>query len=342
MAELSNNKQNENSPTPLVSICCLAYNQEKYIRQAIEGLLMQRTSFPYEIIIHDDASTDSTQEIIEEYFLEFPHIIRPIFQKKNKYSTLGMSFLFKYVSSEAKGKYIALCAGDDFWIDPLKIQKQVNLLESNSEFGLVHTKAIRFVQEEQKFKGSRGFKVDNLEELLTENTIAAFTVCMRRKLLMEYFEKVRPESHTNWTVEDYPTWIWFMLNSKIKFINEYTGVYRWSMGSLSHIKDDYKVVKFGEGVYSVIDYFLSEVSSLKSNNKIRARYYSNIIKYYFLTKKWNRIQNAVKIFYNANDWLNIIWILITLPFSFSRLMIRASYRIRNIVFDFFDIYPIRE
>lgn len=342
MMELSHNKQSVNSSVPLVSICCLAYNQENYIRQSIEGLLMQRTSFPYEIIIHDDASTDRTANIINEYVAEFPQIIKPIFQKVNKYSVYGISFQYEYVYTKAKGKYIAMCAGDDYWIDPLKLQKQVDFLEANLEYGLVHTRSAIYQQEEKCFKGIRGYEVNDFESLLTENTISALTVCIRKELLFEYLNEVIPQNRPTWSAEDFPTWLWVVQHSKMKYMEDITSVYRALRNSISHVEDDYKRLKFSEGIYDIVDYFISKHPKVKNEKKIRARYYSNMISMYFLTKKWDGIKESSKIFYDARDWLNLIWIMITLPFYYSRFMIKASYRIRNIVFDKFEIYPLRK
>lgn len=113
----------------MVSICCLAYNHEKYIKSAIEGFLMQKTNFKYEIIIHEDASTDKTVEIIKYYEKKHPDIIKPIYQKENQYSK-GVHI---DIESKARGKYIALCEGDDYWIDEYKLQKQVKYMEDNPE-----------------------------------------------------------------------------------------------------------------------------------------------------------------------------------------------------------------
>ncbi len=118
--------------TPLVSICCNTYNHVKYIRDAIEGFLMQKTDFPFEILIHDDASTDGTAEIIRGYETKYHHIIKPIYQTENQYSK-GIKISATYNFPRAKGKYIALCEGDDYWIDPLKLQKQVDFLEANPD-----------------------------------------------------------------------------------------------------------------------------------------------------------------------------------------------------------------
>ncbi len=121
---------------PLVSVCCITYNHELYIRQAINGFLMQKTSFPIEIIIHDDASTDNTARIIKEFEDKYPDIIVPIYQKINQYS-LGIKPLQNIVWPIVRGKYIALCEGDDYWIDPLKLQKQVEFLENKKNISIV-------------------------------------------------------------------------------------------------------------------------------------------------------------------------------------------------------------
>ncbi len=111
---------------PLVSICCITYNHEDFIRDAIEGFLMQKTSFPIEIIIHDDASTDNTANIIEEYANKYPDLFVTILQSENQWSKGGGSIYARFVYPRARGKYIALCEGDDYWTDPLKLQKQVD------------------------------------------------------------------------------------------------------------------------------------------------------------------------------------------------------------------------
>ena len=109
---------NQSNIEPLVSICCLTYNHAPYIRDAIEGFLMQKTNFPVEILIHDDASTDGTADIIREYETRYPDIIKPIYQTENQYSK-GVKISREYQFSRARGKYIALCEGDDYWTDKL-------------------------------------------------------------------------------------------------------------------------------------------------------------------------------------------------------------------------------
>lgn len=117
---------------PSVSIICPTYNHEEYISDAIESFLMQKVDFPIEIIIHDDASTDNTVNIIKRYEKKYPDLIKPIYQKENQYSKGKIPAHFVY--KKATGKYIAICEGDDYWTDPYKLQKQFNFLELYPEY----------------------------------------------------------------------------------------------------------------------------------------------------------------------------------------------------------------
>lgn len=119
----------------LVSIWCVAYNHELYIRDAIEGFLSQNTNFTYEIIIHDDASTDRTAEIIREYEQKHPDLIHGIYQTENQFSKNqpSIEWIWKIQVDNCKGKYIAVCEGDDYWIDVKKLQIQVDYLEGHPE-----------------------------------------------------------------------------------------------------------------------------------------------------------------------------------------------------------------
>lgn len=118
-----------------VSVCSLAFNHEKYIRKTLEGFVMQKTNFRFEVLINDDASTDKTAEIIREYESKYPDIFKPIYQTENQYSQ-GKKITFDILVPKAKGKYIALCEGDDYWTDPLKLQKQYDCLEKNKDCNL--------------------------------------------------------------------------------------------------------------------------------------------------------------------------------------------------------------
>ena len=118
---------------PLVSIACITYNHAPYIRQCLDGFIMQQTDFDFEIVIHDDASTDGTRDVILEYCSKYPKLFRPILQEQNRYKE-GKGIFARFVFPKCRGKYIAMCEGDDYWTDPLKLQKQVSLLEENINY----------------------------------------------------------------------------------------------------------------------------------------------------------------------------------------------------------------
>ena len=118
-----------------VSISCITYNHEPYIRQCLEGFIMQKTTFAYEVLIHDDASTDATAEIIREYEEKYPDIIKPVYETENQW-VKGKRGSVEFNFPRAKGKYIALCEGDDYWIDPYKLQKQVDIMDLHGEYSI--------------------------------------------------------------------------------------------------------------------------------------------------------------------------------------------------------------
>ena len=117
---------------PLVSVCVITYNHGKYIRQCLDGILMQKVNFPYEILIHDDASPDDTADIIREYWEKYPTVIKPILREENQYSK-GVD-VSRFNFDRAKAKYIAQCEGDDYWTDDGKLQMQVDFLEEHEEY----------------------------------------------------------------------------------------------------------------------------------------------------------------------------------------------------------------
>lgn len=131
-----------------VSICCAVYNHEKYLRECLDGFISQKTNFKFEVLIHDDASTDNSASIIREYEEKYPDIIKPIYQTENQYSK-GVS-IYTFLYPRAKGKYIASCEGDDYWLDENKLQSQFDIMENNSNCHLcVH--AVQTIKEDGTF-----------------------------------------------------------------------------------------------------------------------------------------------------------------------------------------------
>lgn len=242
---------------PLVSICCLAYNHENYIRECLDGFLMQKCNFTFEVLIHDDASIDGTVNIIKEYEALYPGIIKPIYQVENQYSKgIGVSANFNF--PRAKGKYIALCEGDDYWIDPYKLQKQVKFLESNPQFGLSYSYAKSLNCKTNRFnKRLNGRQFNSINKLIKSNVIPTLTAVFRKDLY-ELFENEITPVKKNWKMGDYPVWLFISLNSKVHFIPEVTGIYRILEESISHSSSCDKNIKFNKSVYDIKKYFVSK------------------------------------------------------------------------------------
>lgn len=240
----------------IVSIICCTYNHDKYIRQSLEGFVKQKTSFNFEVLIHDDASTDSTAQIIKEFENKYPNIIKPIYQKENQYSK-GVDILQTYLYPQAKGKYIAFCEGDDYWTDPLKLQKQVDILEKNSNIGLCYTKIRKYIQENKKNGSVWGGNYTDFNDLLISNTIPTLSCLVRKDLVLKYLEDIQPHKKS-WKMGDYPMWLWISYNSNIFFLPEITGVYRVLKESASHSSNLIIRINFVISTFDIKLFFASK------------------------------------------------------------------------------------
>ena len=237
---------------PLVSVCVISYNQERFIQQTLDSILSQKTDFRFELLISDDASKDNTQKIIKEYELQYPNIIRNISRSKN----VGSQINFYSTMEEAKGKYIALCEGDDYWIDSNKLQKQVTFLEENPEYGLIYARAKLFHNAKQRFyRKPIGGLVLHFEEIFVKgNRTTTLTTCFRKNLFKKYIQEIKPLKK-NWLLGDLPLWLWFYYNSKVYFNPEIVAVYRKLESSASHSKDFEKQKLFERSCYEVRSFY---------------------------------------------------------------------------------------
>ncbi len=209
----------------VVSVCCTAYNHEKYIAQAIESMVLQNTDFKYEILIHDDASSDNTQAIIKKFSDRYPDTIKPVYQKENQYSQ-GIS-VGQMTRERAVGKYIAMCEGDDYWTDKYKLQKQVEFLERNPECSLcTHATYIIDAKSDKKIGRVRPLKGDGF--VSTEQVIRGGGGIFATNSIMypaRYIHN-RPDFFNSTTVGDLPLFAYLALNGSVYYFDRYMSAYR--------------------------------------------------------------------------------------------------------------------
>lgn len=241
--------------TPLVSICSITYNHAPYIRECLDGFLMQKTDFPFEIIINDDCSTDGTTEIIKEYAKKYPDLIHPIFHDENQYQN-GIRCMFqKFVFPKARGKYIAVCEGDDYWTDPLKLQKQVDILEKNPHLSVCATDcmSLNMTTSTKKYHKHTNQNMITLKDLLHKGNLLSTLTIMFCSSHMTELSKIHIGQ--NWVMEDFSLWLWLASKGNIYKLSEPTAVYRILPNSVSHSFNLYNRFKFGLEGYDIRIFF---------------------------------------------------------------------------------------
>lgn len=300
---------NSNKNSPLVSIVCTTYNHEKFIRQTIDGFLLQKTSFPLEIIIHDDASNDSTGEILKEYEEIYPNLFRNIYQKENIYSK-GINIWSYLFSEKVRGKYIALCEGDDYWTDPLKLQKQIDFLEDNRDYGLVYTKVREYLQSENRLGHIFGGKYTSFIDILHYNPIPTLSVCFRKDLYFSYINEILVYNN-DWKMSDYPLWLYLSKNSKVKYMDFISGVYRVLDNSASHNLDVSKQLAHYSDGFQIADFYINKYTPeneiLKFHFQVEHLWFC--FRLFCIRKEWNlllQMQNKLNRIKKINIKISIM------------------------------------
>ena len=236
----------------LVSIKCAVYNHEPYLRQCLDGFVMQKTNFRFEAIVHDDASTDGSAAIIREYAEKYPDIIKPIYETENQYSKHDGS-VDRIMDAVCKGKYIAICEGDDYWIDPLKLQKQVDMLNSDSSIMMVHTgfMTVKYLDETISWPKYQHFQAISRKEkgivsLFDKNHIITLTTMFRREVMTSDLLDNAPY------IYDYTYFFTAALMGKIKYLPCITGSYRKTPTGAMQSRAD----EVNRQLYEVYKYFV--------------------------------------------------------------------------------------
>lgn len=247
----------ENRDQLMVSIQCLVYNHEPYLRQCLDGIVMQKTNFRFEAIVHDDCSADGSRKIIEEYAAKYPDIIKPIYETENQYSKHDGS-LRRIVYAQLQGKYIAICEGDDYWIDQNKLQKQVDVLEAEPDCSFCYTGFINVNENGQEIRRANyehlmdvSHSGDILIDLLDGNFIMTCTTCFRRDVIMSELNAEVPCKY------DYSLFLTASVLGKANYIPLKTAAYRkTSTGAMATQRD-----KIGDMFLRTQIYFYNGIAS---------------------------------------------------------------------------------
>lgn len=267
----------------MVSILCPAYNHEKYITQALDGFVMQKTSFPFEIIVHDDASTDDTANIMKKYESKFPHLFANIYQKENQFSK-SVGNVSKIIFSAARGKYISLCEGDDYWTDPNKLQKQVDFLEANPAYSICTHNVILSTEnsagdilQQQEWWGKEHRQSSTIKDLLMYGSggatcsIVFLSRCVANP--RQLFDKIQPS--------DTILQILCARYGDLYYMREVMGVYRRHPKGIASALSSIEIfTQYGVAATKKLDKYFNGKYRYEINYQLYHYYYPNLIKAY--------------------------------------------------------------
>ncbi|OQB29262.1 MAG: putative glycosyltransferase EpsE [Bacteroidetes bacterium ADurb.Bin174] len=290
----------ETLPDPMVSVAMLTFNHASYIAEAIDSALMQRTTFPIKLVIAEDCSTDNTREIVLAYQKKYPEKIKVILQNHNVGACQNNKDLF----ANLEGKYIAALEGDDYWTDPLKLQKQVDFLEKNPEYSMCFHK-VRFEYKNEPHR--RHFSNINQKEITTIQDLAHGNYIYTASCVFRNYLQNIPAWFYQCPVGDYPLHLFNAQYGKIKFFNEVMGIYRVHEGGIWSTKGwEYSLEKWAELLNVMKDKFNDDINQI-INNALNFTY-SRLARGYCLH---NRDFKKVKIYLlkiknNNPDYLDIV------------------------------------
>lgn len=326
----SNNTSKDTRPL-MVSIRCITYNHEPYIRQCLEGFVMQKTNFRFEAIVHDDASTDGTAAIIREYAEKYPDIIKPIYETENQYSKHDGT-IRKIMDEACKGKYIAMCEGDDYWTDPQKLQIQVDFMESHPDYSMCWHRAVYENAVDGIEKGDyRGYtksttcKTEDMIEKGGEFCPTA-SILYRRKLLTE-----APKELFYQYVGDYPLQLYLSFTGKVYYFDRKMSVYRINVpGSWlqrTHKDKDYNLVRNKLWFYEkkLLDDF-NRFSYYRFNKSFQQRENFYLFRAFWATKEYSIARHY---WYKMNFFKR--------PWGIRRLLYLHGYSVIKARFDLYKI-----
>jgi glycosyltransferase involved in cell wall biosynthesis len=237
----------------MLDVAIVTYNQETCIAQAIDSVLMQKTNFPFRIIIGEDCSTDNTLQICQAYAKKYPNKVVLIQNEQN----IGLVKNYKSVFEACTAKYLAILEGDDFWMDEYKLQKQVDILQKDDKIGFVHANFTFFTNGKHTIYEPPAYaKLDGkiFESLIIGNYIGPLTVVLRKDILDSNFDFKRLID-LNYKTIDYTMWLELSHHSEAAYINTVVAAYRKEKGSISNPNDFEKVENFAQTQVYTLNYY---------------------------------------------------------------------------------------
>lgn len=318
----------DNTPKVLVAIKCLTYNHEPYIRDALEGFVMQKTNFRFVAIVHDDASTDGTANIVRQYAEKYPDIIKPIFETENQYSKKNSS-LTKIMAKalEATGaKYIAMCEGDDYWTDPHKLQKQVDFLEANPDYGMCYTN----FDLKNEVTGKYTIKAfDTLPQIFQKEFNSVEEFILRKGYVCPpswlFRKELMPKTTFGSLDGTFVYFTQFLVNTKVKYLSDSTAVYRILKESASHTSNSQKAYQRAVNLLETQEILIKRYNLRASLiDRCKYNFYSSSLAFFVANRFRKDVKVAKKILpqnilrnkllFLANDLR--LWWLVKLSYKF--------------------------
>lgn len=276
---------------PKLVVFSMVFNHAPFLKDYFEGIISQKTNFPFVVIIHDDASTDGSKKIITKYSEKYPEIINPIFEDENQYSKRNgeIERIMCKVIDATGAKYVAFCEGDDYWIDPLKLQKQVDFMESHHDYGFVHTNvySVHWESDYNKFVSFQRNPPEGevYNQLLERNFIFTPTVLVRKCLVDKLRKEVYPVPYL-----DRIMWLCFSRYTKFHYLQDITSVYRVLKNSATH--GEYKkILDFDIKCTNDILTYLSKTKSPQTEiNKCYQSRLPRLLKYSYFAEDENNLK----------------------------------------------------
>ena len=283
---------------PKVSVVCMVYKHEPYLRQCFDGFVMQKTSFPIEILVNDDCSPDSSAKVMREYEEKYPDLFHCIYQEENQYSKGKMAW-WEVLFPMAKGEYIAICEGDDYWIDPYKLQKQVDFMDQHPDYvACFHNARVQYDDHVSLFNALNENHYPSTEDIIKRHWFIATPTLFFRNVLREY-----PEWRGEVLNGDYLLELLLAREGKFYYMDDAMSVYRQDgLGMSSVLKRDKvdmvdklifllsKAKPLFEDKYaSVFDESIKNYQEIRSNYAKEAYYEQHPLARFFRPKTYKRM-----------------------------------------------------